>query len=145
MEVIVTDEFLAWYQDPDLDEQIHDAARAIIVLLEQEGVTLKFPYQSALNGSKYGCRELRKSAGRREIRIAYNFDTNRDAVVLLAGDKAGDDRFYEWFVPKADEIWRRYAEELKEGTQVEIPPDTARDIDADVPPGTTKAHLNRAR
>jgi hypothetical protein len=47
MEVIVTDEFLAWYHDPDLDEQIHDAARAIIVLLEQEGVTLKFPYQSA--------------------------------------------------------------------------------------------------
>jgi hypothetical protein len=43
MEVIVTDEFLAWYQDPDLDEQVHDAARAIIVLLEQEGVTLKVP------------------------------------------------------------------------------------------------------
>ena len=114
MEVIVTDEFLAWYQDPDLDQQTHDAARAIVALLEQEGVTLRFPYQSALNGSKYGCRELRKSAGRHEIRIAYNFDTNRDAVVLLAGDKAGDDRFYEWFVPKADEIWKQYTEELKE-------------------------------
>lgn len=34
MEVIVTDEFLAWYQDPDLDQQIHDAARAIVALLE---------------------------------------------------------------------------------------------------------------
>jgi hypothetical protein len=33
--------------------------------------------------------------------------------VLLAGDKAGDDRFYEWFVPKADEIWKQYSE-LKE-------------------------------
>ena len=113
MEVIVTDEFLAWYQDHDLEEQIHDAARAIIVLLEQEGVTLKFPYQSALHGSKHGCRELRKSAGRREIRIAYNFDARRDAVVLLAGDKAGDDRFYEWFVPKADEIWEQYERETK--------------------------------
>lgn len=117
MEVIVTDEFLAWYQDPALEEQVHDAARAIVTLLEQEGIALKFPYQSALFGSRYGCRELRKSAGRHEIRIAYNFDANRDAVVLLAGDKAGDDRFYEWFVPRADAIWEQYSAELKtEGT-----------------------------
>ncbi len=31
----------------------------------------------------------------------------------MAGDKAGDDRFYEWFVPKADEIWEQYERETK--------------------------------
>lgn len=113
MEVIATDEFAAWYDDPALDEKVRDAVYEIVELLAQEGVTLKFPYQSALHGSKHGCRELRKSAGRREIRIAYNFDARRDAVVLLAGDKAGDDRFYEWFVPKADEIWEQYERETK--------------------------------
>ena len=98
---------------PSSTRRFDDAARDIVELLEQEGVTLKFPYQSALNGSKHGCRELRKSAGRHELRIAYNFDTNRDAVVLLAGNKGGDDRFYEWFVPKADMLWEQYVEELK--------------------------------
>jgi hypothetical protein len=113
MEVIATDEFAAWYDGPTLDAKVRDAVYEIVELLAQEGVTLKFPYQSALHGSKHGCRELRKSAGRREIRIAYNFDAKRDAVVLLAGDKAGDDRFYEWFVPKADEIWEQYERETK--------------------------------
>lgn len=111
MEVIVTDEFQAWYQDPALDEKVQDAARDIVNLLEQEGLNLKFPYQSALRGSKHGCRELRKSAGRHELRIAYNFDANRDAVVIVAGDKGGDDRFYDWFVPKADQIWEQYTRE----------------------------------
>ncbi|HVV48593.1 MAG TPA: type II toxin-antitoxin system RelE/ParE family toxin [Polyangia bacterium] len=113
MEVIVTDEFLIWYENDDLDEQVHDAAYEIVELLASEGIALKFPYQSALRGSKHGCRELRKSAGKHELRIAYKFDPNRDAVVLLAGDKDGDARFYEWFVPRADEIWERYEREQK--------------------------------
>jgi hypothetical protein len=113
MEVIATDEFRAWYEDDELDGQIHDAVYEIVELLANEGVGLKFPYQSALRGSKHGCRELRKSAGKHELRIAYRFDANRDAVVLLAGDKDGDDRFYEWFVPKADQIWEQYERELK--------------------------------
>jgi hypothetical protein len=113
MEVVTTDEFLQWYEDDDLDDRVRAATYEIIELLASEGVSLKHPYQSALKGSKHGCRELRKSAGKHELRIAYRFDANRDAVVLLAGDKDGDDRFYEWFVPKADQIWEQYEKELK--------------------------------
>ncbi len=27
---------------------------------------------------------------------------------MRGGDKAGDDRFYDWFVPKADKLWELY-------------------------------------
>jgi hypothetical protein len=42
------------------------------------------------------------------IRIAYAFDPARDAVLLIAAYKSGDDRFYEWFVPDADRIWEEH-------------------------------------
>jgi hypothetical protein len=45
------------------------------------------------------------------VRIAYAFDTARDAVLILGGDKTGDPRFYEWFVPKADKLWEHYLAE----------------------------------
>jgi hypothetical protein len=32
-------------------------------------------------------------------------------VLLLAGDKTGDERFYETFVPKAEAIWEQYLAE----------------------------------
>ena len=47
-------------------------------------------------------RELRVKAGGDQIRIAYAFDPARDAVLLLGAAKVGDDRFYKWFVPKAE-------------------------------------------
>jgi hypothetical protein len=40
----------------------------------------------------------------------YAFDPRRDALLLLGGDKTGNNRWYEVFVPLAD---RLYAEHLK--------------------------------
>jgi hypothetical protein len=34
--------------------------------------------------------------------VAYAFDPERNAVLLLGGDKTGDDRFYEWLIPSAE-------------------------------------------
>jgi hypothetical protein len=37
-----------------------------------------------------------------QVRIAYAFEPARNGVLILGGAKAGDDRFYRWFVPKAE-------------------------------------------
>jgi len=58
-------------------------------------------------------KELRSpSAGSTEIRLLFAFDPKREAIVLVAGDKAGIwDSWYRRAVPLADE---RYAQHLRE-------------------------------
>jgi hypothetical protein len=110
VEVIATDEFAAWYKD--LSESHQAAVIRVVDLLEALGLKLGFPYCSDLKGSKHALRELRVKAKGSQIRIAYAFDTKRQAVLLLAGDKTGDDRFYEWLVPAAERLWLQYLKEL---------------------------------
>ena len=40
-------------------------------------------------------RELRVQSGGRPIRVFYAFDPRRMAILLIGGDKTGDDRFYD--------------------------------------------------
>jgi hypothetical protein len=47
-------------------------------------------------------RELRVQHQGRPYRILYVFDPRRVAILLLGGDKTGDDRWYEKNVPLAD-------------------------------------------
>ena len=109
VEVVVTDEFAAWYEG--LDDSDSDAVQKHVDLLGEKGVALRFPYQSFLTGSKRSLRELRVQSRGRPIRIAYGFDPKRQAVVVLGADKTGDDRFYEWFISEADRLWEVYLEE----------------------------------
>jgi hypothetical protein len=46
----------------------------------------------------------------------YAFDPRRTAILLIGGDKTGDDRFYKKMIPVADRLYDDYIEELrKEG------------------------------
>jgi hypothetical protein len=58
-------------------------------------------------------KELRPgSAGRSEIRIMYIFDPRRNAVLLVAGDKAGKwEAWYRQAIPLAEQ---RYEDYLKQ-------------------------------
>jgi hypothetical protein len=47
------------------------------------------------------------------LRVLYAFDPRRDAVLLIGGDKTGDDRFYETHVPRAEQVWERYVAEQR--------------------------------
>jgi hypothetical protein len=61
-------------------------------------------------------RELRIQSGGQPIRVFYAFDPLRAAILLIGGDKTGDDRFYEVFVPIADDLYDQHLEILrKEG------------------------------
>jgi hypothetical protein len=59
-------------------------------------------------------RELRVQSKGRPIRILYAFDPRRMAILLIGGDKTGQDRWYEKYVPQADDILERHLKKLKE-------------------------------
>ncbi len=108
-EVVATDEFHEWYES--LDEADDAAVVRVIDLLEARGVRLGFPYSSELKGTSFALRELRTQAQGRPLRVFYAFDPVRQAVLLIGGDKTGDNRFYERMIPVAERIWREYLTE----------------------------------
>jgi len=62
-------------------------------------------------------RELRTQSGGRPLRTLYAFDPRRSAILLIGGEKTGDDRWYEKFVPLADRLFDRHLQQIKkEGT-----------------------------
>jgi hypothetical protein len=61
-------------------------------------------------------RELRVQSGGRPLRVFYAFDPRRSAILLIGGDKTGDDRFYKRMVPIADKLYDVHIAEIrKEG------------------------------
>jgi hypothetical protein len=111
-EVEYTDEFGDWWTG--LDETQQDRIAATVKLLAAQGPALAFPHSSGINGSRHAhMRELRVQVGGNPLRIFYAFDPRRTGILLIGGDKTGKDRFYEEYVPVADDLYDAYLEELK--------------------------------
>ncbi len=94
-----------------------EALDVSVRLLEERGPALGYPYSSGINGSRHGhMRELRTQVGGRPLRTLYAFDPRRSAILLIGGDKTGDDRWYEGNIPLADKLYDEHLEQLrKEG------------------------------
>ncbi len=45
--------------------------------------------------------------------MLFAFDPRRCAILLLGGDKTGKDRWYEEFVPRADDLFDRHLADLR--------------------------------
>jgi hypothetical protein len=45
--------------------------------------------------------------------VLFAFDPRRTAMLLIGGDKTGNKRWYEEFVPIADKIYDVHLEDLK--------------------------------
>jgi len=61
-------------------------------------------------------RELRAQSSGHPLRVFYAFDPRRSAILLIGGDKTGDDRFYQRMIPLADRLYDIYIDEIrKEG------------------------------
>ena len=110
-----TDEFGQWWTG--LAEGQQEDVAASVGLLADLGPRLPFPHSSGIEGSRHGhMRELRVQSGGKPLRVFYAFDPRRAAILLIGGDKTGDDRFYERYVPVADDLYDTYLDELrKEG------------------------------
>jgi len=114
-DVEFTDEFEAWWSG--LGEAEQESLTASVGLLEERGPSLGHPHTSGINGSKHGhMRELRTQHEGRPLRTLYAFDPRRAAILLIGGDKTGDDRWYEKFVPVGDQLYDDHLDQLrKEG------------------------------
>jgi len=111
-EVEYTDEFEAWWETLTDAEQASIAA--VVGLLEDEGPQLGYPYSSGITSSRHAqMRELRVQHQGRPYRVLYAFDPRRVAILLLGGDKTGNDRWYEEFVPVADRLYDAHVASLK--------------------------------
>ena len=107
-----TNEFGIWWADLESGQQ-EDLA-ATIALLEELGPRLPFPHSSGVTTSRHRhMRELRVQSGGRPLRVFYAFDPRRTAILLIGGDKTGDGRFYERYVPIADELYDTHLDELR--------------------------------
>ena len=111
-EVEYTDEFGVWWDG--LSEAEQESVAHGIGLLEARGATLGHPYSSGVVRSRHNhMRELRIQHQGHPVRVFYAFDPRRTAILLIAGDKTGDDRFYERLVPIADRLYDEHLEQLE--------------------------------
>jgi hypothetical protein len=109
--ILETDEFGEWFEGLTSAEQ--NSVAQVIEVLKVKWVLLPVPYAKALDSKKYALRELRVSGGSSPLRVIYAFDPNRDAVLLLGGDKGADKNFYLRGIPKAERLWEQHLSSLK--------------------------------
>lgn len=112
-DVILLEEVETWYFT--LDEDAIAAVTGAIDLLELEGPTLGRPTVDKVKGSTFHSMKELRPAGT-SIRLLFIFDPQRQAILLLGDDKAGNWKdWYDENIPIAD---RRYEEVNDDGAQL---------------------------
>jgi hypothetical protein len=102
-EVIFHDDFIPEYRE--LTELVRDELVALTLILHEKGPLLGRPQVDTLNGSRHAnMKELRFDADGGVWRVAFAFDPERRAILLVAGDKGGvaKGRFYRELIRVAD-------------------------------------------
>jgi hypothetical protein len=104
-------EFEEWYSA--LTDEEAESVASVIDILVDRGPQLGYPYSSNVISSRHGqMRELRIQHEGRPYRVLYAFDSRRVGLLLLGGDKTGDDRWYERMVPRADRLFDEHLRDL---------------------------------
>ena len=100
--VIFGNVFDTWLQEQE--EGLQEKVLADLVNLQTYGPSLARPYADTVKGSRHNnMKELRIQYYGRPIRAFFAFDTVRQAIVLCAGDKSNDKKFYERLIRIADD------------------------------------------
>ncbi|MFT3944700.1 MAG: type II toxin-antitoxin system RelE/ParE family toxin [Ancrocorticia sp.] len=113
-----------WVVDVELIEEWLDSLDAVswrqvmaaIEILQEVGPRLGRPLVDTLTASRHrNMKELRPgSSGRSELRVLFAFDPERSAIMLIAGDKAGNwSRWYKKNIPLADDLFDRHLRGLR--------------------------------
>lgn len=93
------------------DRELAKVVERTIDQLEEHGPSLGRPLADKIQHARHhGMKELRppKVAGM-TARILFGFDRKRQALLLVAGDKAGRwERWYDENIPIADERWHEW-------------------------------------
>ncbi|WP_425571442.1 type II toxin-antitoxin system RelE/ParE family toxin [Phytohabitans rumicis] len=107
------------------DPQTANRVLEAIDHLAAAGPGLGRPLVDRVHGSRlHNLKELRPgSAGRSEIRLLFVFDPSREAVILVAGDKAGQwNRWYRENIPIAESRYAQYLVDREKEEADERPP-----------------------
>jgi hypothetical protein len=89
----MTPEFQGWYSGVGADRQ--RTIDGAIQRLARGGPTLGRPLVDVIHGSRV--RKLKEARVDRGTRLLFAFDSNRNLVMLVGGDKAG--KWNRWYPP----------------------------------------------
>lgn len=95
---------------------VDDEIAALAKLLRQFGPQLRRPHCDTLKGSKHAnMKELRFTLPDGAWRVAFAFDPERRAILLVGGSKSGtnEKRFYRDLIRVADARFDQHLENLK--------------------------------
>jgi hypothetical protein len=100
-----------------LSQDDAEALLAAVRVLRTEGPALGRPLVDSVKGSRHAnMKELRPgSTGRAEVRVLFAFDAQRQAVLLIGGDKSSDwAGWYDANIPVADSRFDEHQAALAE-------------------------------
>ena len=99
--VTYVSEFASWLRRQS--DAFREDLMAYVIALEDQGPQLGRPHCDRVEGSRFAnMKELRVQHRGDPYRILFAFDQHRQAVLLLGGNKRGDDRWYVRMIPIAD-------------------------------------------
>jgi hypothetical protein len=100
----------------ELPRMVRIELLASLAPLRELGPSLGRPDVDTLNDSRYAnMKELRFRADGGVWRVAFAFDPQRNAILLVAGDKSGvsERTFYKRLIDKADKRYKDHLETLE--------------------------------
>ena len=111
-EVETTEEYDTWFLEQNADSQA--SIQIKVEFLKVYGPHLPRPHVDILKGSKLrNLKELRAQTENHLLRVAFIFDEERKAVLLIGGDKKGknEKRFYQNLIMQAEKIYQHYCDD----------------------------------
>lgn len=103
-----------------LPPAVKDELLAKARVLERFGPQLGRPHVDTLEGSKHAnMKELRFEIDHGVWRFAFAFDPNRQAILLIGGNKSGvkQSRFYKQLIKKADSRFDDHLSKILNGSK----------------------------
>ena len=100
--VVRTAEFVSWFRD--LDAERRGKVVGAIEKIVDRGPTLGRPDVGTIKGSRL--HKLKEARVDRGMRVMFAFDSNRNVVMLLGGDKTG--KWNRWYPAKIRQAERLY-------------------------------------
>jgi hypothetical protein len=101
-EALVTAEFEGWFRSLGPERQA--AVSSSIARIAKEGPTIGRPRVDVIHGSRL--RKLKEARVDRGTRLLFAFDSNRNVVMLVGGDKTG--KWNRWYPPMVKLAERLY-------------------------------------
>jgi hypothetical protein len=110
-QILQTEEFGEWLLT--LNETCNEDIYANVTILSVHGPSLGRPRVDTIKNSNFkNMKELRVQSSGNPYRIFFAFDPERKVILLIGGNKKGDKRFYEKYIPIADKLFEKYLEDM---------------------------------